>query len=69
MKPTHLRLALSGLGLSVLVACGGGDGIAENVGRLGATFQQAFAQGPNDAPIDILNADLVLSLTEDPFEL
>ena len=69
MRPTHMRFALLSMGLSVLVACGGGGGVAENIGRLGATFQQAFAQGPNDAPIDVSNADLVLTLTEDPFEL
>ncbi|MEM8654282.1 MAG: hypothetical protein AAGF36_06015 [Pseudomonadota bacterium] len=69
MNRLNLRLALGGLGLAVLAACGGGGGVAENIGRLGTTFQQAFAQGPNDAPIDIANADLVLSLTEDPFEL
>ena len=69
MKPTHLRLSLLGMGLAVLVACGGGDSIGENIGRLGVTFQQAFAQGPNDVPIDISNADLVLTLIEDPFQL
>lgn len=71
MNQANLRLAVGGLCLTVLAACGGGNagGIGENIGRLGATFQQAFAQGPNDAPVDIANADLVLSLTEDPFEL
>ncbi|WP_147114741.1 hypothetical protein [Tateyamaria sp. syn59] len=71
MNQTYLRLVFGGLGLAILAACGGGNarGIGENIGRLGATFQQAFAQGPNDVPIDIANADLVLSLTEDPFEL
>ncbi|MFL4470157.1 hypothetical protein ACERZ8_09840 [Tateyamaria armeniaca] len=39
------------------------------VGALGSVFQQAFAQGPNDTPIDVANADLVLQLTQDPFEL
>ena len=71
MNKAYLRLALGGLGLAVLAACGGGNagGIGDNIGRMGTTFQQAFAQGPNDAPIDIANADLVLSLTDDPFEL
>ncbi|MEL7132228.1 MAG: hypothetical protein AAGK77_07440 [Pseudomonadota bacterium] len=71
MNRAHIRFALGGVALAVLAACGGGNagGIGENIGRLGATFQQAFAQGPNDAPVDIANADLVLSLTEDPFEL
>lgn len=68
MTHENIRLAIVGTGLAILAACGGG-GAAPDTGALGATFQQAFAQGPNDAAIDISNADLVLQLTRDPFEL
>lgn len=70
MKTTHLRLAMLAAGLALVAACGGsGGGIAANIASLGSTFQQAFAQGPNDGPIDISNADLALRLKQDPFEL
>ncbi|WP_299613329.1 hypothetical protein [uncultured Tateyamaria sp.] len=70
MTLTHVRLALTGAGLALIAACGGGGGGgADAIGALGSTFQQAFAQGPNDTPIDVSNADLVLQLTQDPFEL
>lgn len=70
MKPSHVRVVVVSAVLALVAACGGGGGsLAESMTRLGTTFQQAFAQGPNDAPIDVTNADLVLQLTQDPFEL
>ncbi len=64
-----IRLGLCALLLVVLAACGGGKKAIGGIQRLGATFQQAFNQGPNDAPIDISNAGLSVDLTQDPFEL
>ncbi|WP_299689823.1 hypothetical protein [uncultured Tateyamaria sp.] len=69
MTPKHLRLVLVGAGLAFVAACGGGGSSVSGIATLGSTFQQAFAQGPNDAAIDVANADLVLQLTQDPFEL
>ncbi|MEO1554863.1 MAG: hypothetical protein AAFS01_00410 [Pseudomonadota bacterium] len=69
MKPTHMRLAAVVAGLALVTACGGGGSVLDGMTRLGSTFQQAFAQGANDEPVDVSNADLVLTLTQDPFEL
>ncbi len=68
MHVTHFRLAVVATGLAIVAACGS-SGSVESIGSLGAVFQQAFAQGPNDTPIDVSNADLALQLTQDPFEL
>ncbi len=56
-----------GLGLVFLAACGGGA--QRGIETLGAVFQQAFNQGPNDAPLDISNAGLQVQFNEDPFAL
>lgn len=69
MHMRHIKLALLGSLLTALAACGGGSAAVPGIERLGATFQQAFGQGPNDAPIDVSNADLALQLNADPFEL
>lgn len=69
MTRKHLRLAAVGAGLALIAACGGGGATVGGIETLGATFQQAFAQGANDTPIDVANADLVLQLTQDPFDL
>ena len=70
IESKHTKLALLIGGAAFLAACSGGDDVAEpGIETLGATFQQAFAQGPNDAPIDVSNADLALNLGIDPFEL
>ncbi|MEL6883884.1 MAG: hypothetical protein AAFY39_02825 [Pseudomonadota bacterium] len=69
MKPTYVRLGLVGAGVALVAACGGGGSPAAGIASLGATFQQAFAQGPNDVPIDVANAGLVVQLTQDPFDL
>ncbi len=69
MKQSHTRFYVLALILVGLAACGGGRKPVAGVGVLGNTFQQAFNQGPNDTPIDVSNADLVLLLTQDPFEL
>ncbi|KMW59404.1 hypothetical protein AIOL_004386 [Candidatus Rhodobacter oscarellae] len=63
------KLGLLAACLAGLAACGGGGSDAGGTPPLGQTFQQAFGQGPNDAPIDVTNADLTLRLTADPFEL
>jgi hypothetical protein len=55
-------------GLGLLAACGGG-GADRGIETLGPVFQQAFAQGPNDTPLDITNAGLQVQLTQDPFAL
>ena len=68
MTPHYLRLALVGAGLILLTACGGGSPL-RGIETLGATFVAAFGQGPNDTPLDVANADLVLQLAQDPFEL
>lgn len=69
MTRTHLRLATVAAALALVAACGGGGGAAIGIETLGSTFQQAFAQGANDAAVDVANADLVLDLMRDPFEL
>ncbi|WP_299044371.1 hypothetical protein [uncultured Tateyamaria sp.] len=68
MNKTHLRLAALVIGLTTIAACGGGGGGA-GMAALGSVFQQAFAQGPNDTPLDISNANLIVDLSQDPFEL
>ena len=68
MNKTRLRLAALVIGLTTIAACGGG-GNGPGMAALGTVFQQAFAQGPNDAPLDISNANLSVDLTQDPFEL
>ncbi len=65
---TRFRLAVVGTGLTIMAACGGG-GDKVGIATLGPVFQQAFAQGLNDTPIDISNANLAVDLTQDPFEL
>ena len=66
LSPRYLAV---GALLAGLAACGGGGGALQGIASLGAAFNQAFAQGPNDAPVDVANAGLQLQLTQDPFQL
>lgn len=68
MTRRSMYLLACGAALLGLAACGGGGGGA-GAGVLGDVFQRAFAQGPNDTPLDITNANLMVQLTQDPFEL
>lgn len=61
------QIVIVACGLAILAACGGNT--KRGIETLGAVFQQAFNQGPNDAPLDISNAGLQVQLTEDPFSL
>ena len=63
------KRGLVAAGLIGLAACGGGGADVLGIQSLGQTFQQAFSQGPNDAPLDVTNADLAFRLTDDPIEL
>ncbi|APE42002.1 hypothetical protein BOO69_00190 [Sulfitobacter alexandrii] len=52
---------------AILVACGGGDGIANGLALLGGDFNRAFQQNPNDTPISLDNIALVLTPEREPF--
>ena len=69
IKHTPIALLFAIGGLAVLAACGGGSDSLSGIQTLGQTFQQAFNQSEFDEPIDISNADLVVNLTGEPFEL
>ena len=68
MSPVSRRLAIAGVLLAGLAACGGGNAPAA-ADRLGAVFQQAFGQSANSAPVDVTNAGLTLDVTAEPFAL
>ena len=70
LNRSPFRLFVSTVLLAGLATCGGGgDDPEQSIQSLGSTFQLAFAQGPNDAPVDVSNADLQVQLVQDPFEL
>lgn len=52
----------------ILAACGSGNN-DRGIDSLGPLFVQAFNQGPNDAPLDITNANLMVQLGDEAFEL
>ena len=69
LSSNHTRFALLCTLLAGLAACGGGGDALTGIESLGAVFQQAFAQGPTDAPLDVTNAGLTLDVTAEPFAL
>ena len=69
VSPSYRRLAVLGVMLAGLAACGGGGGVQTGIASLGAVFQQAFGQGANAAPVDVTNAGLNVDLTAEPFAL
>jgi hypothetical protein len=56
MTRTTTRAAGLGLALLILAGCDGSDKPQNPMGlvaqQFGETFRRAFAQGPNDAPLD-----------------
>ncbi len=69
MQSRTMKLSAFVAALAILAACGNGGGAGKGIQSLGSVFQKAFAQGPNDTPLDITNANLKLRLKKEPFEL